>query len=260
MDRIISSLILALSLLFAQPVWAGLEMDGIDDYVDIPAGPDIAADESFSISAWVTAGANDDLIVQYQDNNPLIYFGVGTLAGQGTAGKLTLLLRNSAGGNLTGFSGTTTITDGAWYHVGATRDGSDNSIEIYVNGVDEGGGTWAGGSINLSGGTDHFLSTSGGGPFTGKMSDVIFWEGAEVSADDMAQLALSQGKRMPLQIQPASHFFYLPLDQGSDGTANCFNGVAGFLDISGNGRHGTGNDGGNNTGLTCIGEEVLSYP
>jgi len=50
---------------------------------------------------------------------------------------------------------------------------------------------------------------------------------------------------------------YWPLDDQPDGTSG--NGDT-FRDRSGNANHGTGDDGGNNTGLTARAETLLSYP
>lgn len=233
-------------LLVCPASWAAYSNTGGDsDYINIAAGPNIGDSEAFSISLWVRATANGDIAFQYQNSNPLIYFGTGQLAGQGTAGKATLILRNSGGGGLQGFSSATTITGGTWYHIGATRKGSSEAVEIYVNGVDDGGATWGtGGTINLSGGSDHFISTSGGAPFVGDIEEVAFWHHTDdnpLTAEDMAKLGKSRVRGMPLQIDPIDLIGYWPLNEYADGSA-LNTSASGYRDQSGKGNHGTGVD------------------
>ncbi len=79
----------------------------------------------------------------------------------------------------------------------------------------------------------------------------------KLTADEARRACKPKGKRMILQIQPAALFFYLPLDDIANGISAD---SATFKDISGNGNDGTGDDGGNNTGLTALDETLLTYP
>ena len=62
---------------------------------------------------------------------------------------------------------------------------------------------------------------------------------------------------IPIQLFGSNLKTYLTLDDLPDGTSG--DGDT-FVDRSGNGNDGTGSDGGNNTGLTWVGESILSYP
>ena len=90
--------------------------------------------------------------------------------------------------------------------------------------------------------------------FNGTISDVAVWSVA-ITDDEIALLAQSRMKRMPLQIQPSNLKAYLPLDDVSEGTTI---NTKDFIDMSGNGNNGTGSDaGGESIGEA---ETYISYP
>lgn len=154
---------------------------------------------------------------------------------------------------------TSTLTLGTWFHVAGSTDGTN--IRVYVNGALE-ATTLAGTSFNAWAtgprfnmlGIDAFANVWVAASAT--IEEVAYWS-VKLSDNEVAQLASSRLRRIPLQIQPLSLAGYYPIDDYEDGAAG--NGKI-FLDYSGNGRHGTGDDGQNNTGLTVNAGSVLSYP
>ena len=72
-----------------------------------------------------------------------------------------------------------------------------------------------------------------------------------------ANVIESLGKSRTLRLSPIASSGDWPLDDCADGATG--DGVS-FRDRSGNGRTMTGDDGDNNSGLTCSGSAYLSYP
>lgn len=157
---------------------------------------------------------------------------------------------------------TATLTVGTWYHVACTYD--TTTLRTYLNGVADG----TDGSLTGNNNTDGACVTVGNrnnvvdcvtedfsGDFVGKISECAIWTN-DLTAAEVALLAKSRVKRMPLQIQPSSLGAYWPLDDVGDGVEA--EGLT-FVDMSGNGHTGTGNAGADGTDILGAAEEVLSY-
>ena len=92
-------------------------------------------------------------------------------------------------------------------------------------------------------------------PADGGIDEVMLWS-VQLTNAEGEELARSHIRRHPLQIQTSSLVGHWALDDVSDGTSAD---GATFIDMIG-GNNGTGDDGGNNTGLTGIAGRVLTYP
>jgi hypothetical protein len=113
---------------------------------------------------------------------------------------------------------TTSLWDDQWHHVAATYDTNDNSVKIYVDGVQEAVGT-----MDLTAWTEdiswyYWLSNGSGGNFSGEMKDVRIYDET-----------LSETEIKDLH-QPNRLIAWYPLDDDP--------GTSGLVDHSGNGYNG----------------------
>jgi len=121
----------------------GLDFDGVNDYVEIPASASLNAAGPMTVEAWIRPSGAP---LQYSEivdkegswgysfilnNDRLINFYVG----DGTDWAFTV--------------GTTLLQDDVWYHVVGVADGS--ALRVYVNGVAEGTPTTQGPPASTAG-------------------------------------------------------------------------------------------------------------
>ncbi len=132
-------------------------------------------------------------------------------------------------------------------YVNGSLDGDNTSSVIYPTGLDR---TAIGLFCRNSA-----CSTDDSG---GIVYEVAIWD-SELSANDIAILSNSSGKRMALQVQPANLQGYWVLDEGKDGED--FSTTADFYkDISGNANHCQGFDAPTTGNTDNASERFLSYP
>ena len=243
--------VILLSLFLISNCWAGIDFDGVDDYVDLI---NLAETSSGSFSMWIKPSVNID------SNSQIGLFNNGTVDIEsiivrwyGALGALDFYITD--GDWVTAQTTTTSWTGGVWYYIVGTWNGTN--IKIYINGQLQDSelqgspvtktGNW---HIGLAG-----LSTT---PlyFPGLIDEVTIWNVA-LTQTEIDLLYNSKIKGMPLQIRPANLVLYCPIDDQETGTSADGDIVR---DLSGNGNNGTGVDGANNTGLAWVGESVLSYP
>jgi len=248
MKKLLFALIISLS--FILPVYAGVDFDGIDDYITvaetgIPSG---ATGEFLTVSFWVKVNSlrsgnnNYDNLITIEDEWIIRFEESGHI-----------WIRTYGGNN----GGTTdVISTGTWYHILVTWD-VGTGHEVYVN-----GSSWA-----QAGAANTDTSADAGNPLTickaisydyptdGTITEVAVWDVA-LTQTEIDLLAKSRLKRIPLQTQPSHLKLYLPMDDLSEG-----GNLAGatFMDMSGNGNDGTGSDA-DASGGQGKAEEVLSYP
>jgi len=244
---------IALILLLCFPCWtfAGIDFDGTDDYVTV--ADDASLDvTTISISVWIFWDDDGDVnegIVSHA-NNSLGSNGWWFSISGSSANDIQFTFAD------TDFFSSGAISTGEWTHLAVTYDGSN--VRFYKNGNAD-GVTASSASITNSAdtfkigreynvyGTTAYLN--------GQITDLAVWS-AVLTAGEIELLADSKIKRMPLQIQPTNLNGYWPMNDEPDGSSADGNT---FIDQSGNGNNGTGDDGANNTGLTAKAEEVLSY-
>jgi len=238
-------ILLALSL--NQIVFAGVEFDEVDDSVTLGTNT-YQSTNNFSISAWVKAEDHTDFGAVFSAAATRSFLGISS----GDAWFWQIF--DGAGRSVTG-----SANDNAWHHLVGTKS-SSTGLRLYLDGTLDANNVNFTAAVVYVSGLTAIGETANDSTFQfgGIITDVAFWT-VVITDAEITQLSQSRVKRMPLQIQPSNLTGYWPLDQGADGTANCFNGSASFLDLSSTGQAGTGDDGANNTGLTCKAEEVLSY-
>jgi hypothetical protein len=260
--------LLILFLLFASPAWAGVDFDGIDDGLSCDGAGntlDNLTAQTWSVWAYVDtldATVRRLLVKDKAGSSTTLYTRIAVGDFSGTGDNIQFRVNNSAAGIFVNrISAQGTLTTGSWHHILVTWTGSTtgSTVKIYLNGAEVSYASTSNGSgSKWDDSADPFLigNASTDIPFDGRVTEVAVWN-VVLSADEIGLLSSSRTKRMPLQIRPSALRAYWPLDDHPDGTS----GDGGsFWDSSGNGNTCTGNDGGNNAGLTAKAEEVLSYP
>ena len=258
--------IIVLLSLICSPCFAGVDFDKVDDKITVAKGGtvDDLATADFTCSAWikpVDIGENNTGRVATKRNNSGNDSGGGWLFFTDATSSIGAQVIDSGGALENQSRGAdNAITLNAWNHVLMEYNATTKIVDLYVDGSEIGYETQTTGTTTGGADSSGDLTIGNIGPldrtFNGIITENALWtEILTQSEKDL--LAKSKVKRMPLQIQPASLVMYLPMNEQPDGTS-FDGGIA--VDRSGNGHNGTGDDGGNNTGLTAKAEEVISYP
>ncbi|MFT5522405.1 MAG: VCBS repeat-containing protein, partial [Pirellulaceae bacterium] len=107
-----------------------VSFDGVDDYIEIPR----TIADNFTISLWLKSNQASKAGGQWNEGWGLVD---GDVAGEAHDFGLSILNGKFAfgiGSDNTTIESTTTINDGLWHHVVATRDGESGEINIFVDG------------------------------------------------------------------------------------------------------------------------------
>jgi hypothetical protein len=184
------------STVFGGPVWqpadgmvdGALELDGTDDYVDVPYILDVSAG-AFSTFAWIRAGTPGQVIISQADQ----------AIGRGVRAGSTWLGSDPSGGRLvTGLMGTlfgpleseSVITDGQWHHVGLVYDLTDFHRHLYVDGsqvaedTNPVGGVASSGGLYIGAGQDLDAASF----FSGMIDDIRIYPMA-LGAEEIERMA-----------------------------------------------------------------------
>lgn len=249
-------LVLIIVLSMVMPSFASVRFDGTDDLILLSDNGILDSATSVSISFWANMGtlATSERFLHKWD--------------AGTHRGILVSVENNdeilcafANGNLDIFkTASTNLITGVWYHIVVVWNDNNSVWRIYVNGSSEGLATVANQNVSTIRVGDIPFEIGGKGTdgqfLEMTQSEVAIWKDVQLTQEEVTQLYKSQIKGMPLQIQPAGLVGYWPLDDVPDGTSGD---SATFLDLSKNGNNATGDDGGNNTGLTARAEVILSY-
>ena len=260
-------------LIFLFPVlFAGVDFDGTDDYIDVGTMGNFGQEMDTNISTfscWVKSSNTDSLMTVLGTFNDGTNTGLQIVLNSNSndvinAGYIKIFIRDEDNTNLCGaVLSNTGITDGSWHNLVVIIDAANNVIKVYIDNVSktlnytfqETPNNMANFAYNLWIGSDNNRGASRN-EFDGIINEIAIWN-TELTMTEISILANSRIKRMPLQIQPNNLKAYWALDDESDGSS-CDGDT--FLDYSGNGNNGTGDDGANASGLEAKAEEVLSYP
>ena len=233
-----------LLLLLVAPLFGGVSTDGTDDDVQITATTEYG-NSDMTIAFWVKrSGYTQYARVVYQDDSFLI--------GDDTDINVAMY---DGGGDRQGYA--SPDLQAGWQHICVTFDASADDFDIWYNGSEQsvtGSSGWG-----ITGKTDNVIfigSRDDGNFFEGTYSEFAIWTSILTDAE-IPMLYNAKVKGLPLQIQPSNLEMYLPLDDLPSGTSA--DGDT-FVDRTGNGFDGTGDDGANDSGLTVVGEDLLSYP
>jgi len=264
MQKLILVIAMVLSLAFNS--WAAVDFDGDDDHIDFGSGATL--DQLTAMTLYIKvnvdeAGAtNNARLIMKRDTANTGYWEM-FLDVSGSQFGISFLV-NYTTTNLNPKTVLTEFNFDTEYTIILTWDGSATSanVHIYKNNVEadyqagvDGDGTRSSDATQSVWIGD--LKHSSVRPLDGIIREFAIWERV-ITATERAQLE-GDVRHLPLQMS-SNLALYATLDQGTDGTTSCFNGSANYLDLSGNGNNGTGDDGADNNGLICLAEAVISYP
>lgn len=114
------------------------DLDGGDDYVEIPDDPSLAVTSAITVEGWIrpdNVDSGGQILTQYDSSTDQIGWGFGVLAG----GALRFTLSEGGAPEETYIYADTSsspVSAGVWTHVAATFDAATDEIHIYANGVE----------------------------------------------------------------------------------------------------------------------------
>lgn len=231
--------------LLALPLRADVLCDGTDDSVTTG----LALSTFITASAFTVMGWTN---VAFTPPSALICWRGAAITSD--AGGVVLLGRKNSS-NFCGyaFDGSdhelTASSSAGWHHLALRL--SSGTLALFVDGVSA-----ATTSMSPVSDLTPNVDICGGEatePSSGDRMGNVQWFNSALSDQEIASRALS---RIRL-VGPTTPTADWQLDDCADGAAG--NSVS-FRDRSGNARHGTGDDGANNSGLTCQASNLLSYP
>lgn len=177
--------------------------DGSNDYVNIGASNlGFLATNAWSGFAWIKTSSNSE-------NGIITNWAIGVTPGwqfgmsYPVAGKLFLYIANTSGASARSQRGSTTVSDGAWHHVGWTYNGANSSggIKLYVDGkpetlvnvVDTDPGVLVDSALNIG------IRGGSSDPFAGIIEDVRLYRG--VVSDSVIATMYAPSTRWQLNYQ-----------------------------------------------------------
>jgi hypothetical protein len=253
--------------LICSSAWAGVLYDAADDVLNCGTADIIQEDQPFTFCTWFyanSAGEGSLGRLFFRRGNVGDTQGVGFSLNSDVGNDRNLeVFHNRASGattfNVRSSDGVFSLS--TWTHACVTSPGTMTAADwdIYVNGTEVTYEVQTNGdpAQDTSGQTLKIGNrTDGGRTFDGIIGETAIWT-VELTAAEVSLLANAKTARMPLQVQKSSLAYFWPMLDEEDGTSA--DGDT-FLDLSGNGRNCTGDDGAGNTGLTAKAEAVLSHP
>lgn len=173
---------------FAQSNYA-VNLDGLDDYVSIPASAAVSQLNTFTIEAWVywNGGGNGCIYSEtvQGNNNPM--FSISPRSADG--GGIELVFRDNSTTGLVLQPATAVVPVNSWVHVAIVRTSATN-IKTYINGVlkDDANFTapsaWTPDKVNIG----IRWRASQDGPFGGKIDELRIWNTARTQAQIKANM------------------------------------------------------------------------
>lgn len=225
-----------------------------DDMVVLPSGVDVSSG-NYTIFLWTNAtaaGSNCWFSMGNSATNLEYIF----LDSQGGTRYAT---RGGAGANAiaaTVPTATVDVSDGNPHSVAAVR-ASSTSHTVYVDGTNSATDSTADTAPTVDRFNLGVLGRDGDVNFlVGCIEEVYVWS-TDLTAAEIELIHNAKVKGIGLGIKSVNLVAYYSMDDGPDGTSADGDTIR---DGSGNGNNGTGDDGGNNTGLTFVANQLLSYP
>jgi hypothetical protein len=154
------------------------DFDGTDDYVNLGTNSGLNLLNGGTICMWVNTDNITDKRFAGKGSN-----GAWELLSETTDNKVKFRVND---GSVKNVIGTTALSDGTWYHVGAVYDKSAGQIKIYINGTLEATTSSIGQIATISTAT-YFGRNEGGNYYDGKIDDTGIWNVA-LSADQISAL------------------------------------------------------------------------
>lgn len=243
--------VLLLGLLLPVVTPADVSFDGVDDLLSTAGTYNVSSFTGLTVSGWAnftdfSGGKNVLLALGSFNTAPDFAFMLRV------NGATDIRWAMSDGTTLNSLSFTTTAQSlNTWYHYLATWDGVNASV--WWNGVLV--STTSSGIVPSLTNTAFTLYIANEGAtsttLAGSLTDVRMWP-VKLSDQEIQSMALSRVANVGVRT-PSSAW---PLDDCGAGASG--DAIA-FVDRGGNSRTMTGDNGANNTGLTCQGSQILNY-
>lgn len=242
------------------PILGGVDFDGVDDYLDMSNTTAYQfPNTSFTVSGYFKASNDDGYVFARRiisGGNGGYFFRINN-AGTATA----RIVDSSGGASAEATTSATTLKDGIKHcfvivFTTSTTTPSGNQVTIYIDGTQDGTATgastaYATNSNKWVAGAVSDLDPSGW--LQGGVDDLRVWAGAF----SIANAARYCAAKIHYFSMPMASVSYWPLDTCAEGASG--GGVV-FPDRMKGGSSATGVIGGNGTGLTCHGSNLLNYP
>lgn len=243
-------------------LFSGVSFDGVDDGISITPDNTLESSGDFTIACWIYVNSFDDDIFHriFHYHSATKEYALSVTGTNMVGDNSRTLCAGTDDVNDYDAQGTASaISATTWTHICAVYNSTAHTWTLYV----DNGSLGTSDVENFSYGDNgqamigkRLVSGSPTAMFDGIINELYFWD-TSLTATEVGLLANSKIKRIGLQIQYSSLKLYLPMDDLSEGTSA--DGVS-FMDMSGNGNDGTGDNGANNLGLEAKAEEILSYP
>lgn len=230
------------------PVQADIESDGVDDYVaSAAAATTMYSNTDGTLMLWTNSTVGSGSTGSACRSN---FRGLGdstnavwlALQANTLCAGIFATVENSI------YSGA--ISTNTWYHLAVTWTGG--VMRLYLDGIEVSSASGLVGMLNPTGTLQLAGVTGADDTWNGRLANPRTYS-VPLSAAEIEVIAKSKSYRF-VKTNPTG---WWSLSECADGAAG--NGVV-YADHSGNGRTMTGNDGANNTGLTCRGFTNLRNP
>jgi len=245
------NLLVSLLLLVSTTAFANVEYDGTDDMQSCGTSDVITENGAITICWWANrngAGGGGNARILQRGSVVLFLTGTGSLSYEFQVAGTTTLRRATAN---------STITADTWEHWCVKWDGSTTAAnaDIFKNGTETTYQATVNGATLTNNSTDTlYIGNRADGlrAWDGFIDEFAVWS-SQLSNAEIAHLAASRTRGLPLQISPSSLKYYLPFDECAEGAACATASM--FRDRSGQGNHCSPSN--NPTGR---GGAILSYP
>jgi len=253
---------LLIFLLITTSCFAGVDFDGVDDFINVSDSASLDVTSAISISIWFytnTVSVREAPLNKYDTASERAY---AININETNNGDIVAYLGYSNGDSYKKASSVgSTISISTWHHIVITWGKAVDSgkIKIFVDGSEVSYIKQESLTEDLSNvAEDIFIGKAYGSQryFDGPLNELAIWNN-DLTETEITMLSKSEKKGTPLHIKSANLIVYLPLDDVAYGTSA--DGTT-FVDRSGTGNDGTGVDGANDSGLTGAGEEILTSP
>jgi len=204
----------------------GLNMDGVNDYVALPK-PTL---DNFTIEYWVKTTMTSLTGSQWYGGNGIVDAEVGGSTSDFGTSLLNGKIAFGIGNPDVTIQSTTTVNNGAWYHVAATWDGTTGAMTLYINGVLEATGSGATGTRSAPPGIRIGSIQTAIQYFAGSIDEVRIWNSVRTQSE------IQSNMNAEISTNSALVEYY----KFNQGTANSTNtGTTTLTDASGNSNNGT---------------------
>jgi PKD repeat protein len=174
----------SISVIRAPAPRVAVQLDGVNDFLNVPDSPNLRFIGPFTIEAWIRRATNNT------QHSIVEKYGCSGLGGYvlrvASTNRLVFGPRDDCTQG-TSVSGNTILASNAWYHVAGTWDGV--TLRVYVNGVLD--GTLPNNRPPRSGTTPLKIGERGNGgtPFQGSIDEVRLWSVARTTTQIQSNMS-----------------------------------------------------------------------